>query len=751
MKNKKKSGMSLGIVVMFIMVMALIGVIMIAMSTSAFIQSTVLYRLDANYYSAEAALNRAVPGVVSYLIDGDSTSTAIALQDAAFQSLVRFSSTGSFSLSDLNLSDLEDWFIGDSQLGSEIMEIMHNYVVDTIGELPPLVDPATGIPASTVGLDYFWLVYGAGELGRNPTMAADGFGAPAFANIARAGSAFDSPINVGFDLGVEIVNIPSDFGWQVGHVHGFVVPYITFVSNSGGVALHQDVNLMRYAFSVPFDIFNPFPTTDGDDEPPPPPPPISWFPDSNAIIHGDRGGCGHDPGANPPVFCTFWPYPVAQGSFGPWTVRGQHMNQGQMQFFHQCCYLNLYRGNPFPLSHYTLRTAFPNATFDNHPYLPFRYAYDANGNRRNENSIPPHFINEKEAITRLLRNALDELWAARPVRSDLFPPSLPSAPGSTSGFVPDLGWVHVPPSAEHKEILFPDIVFTGNSHPVYGNLDYLGNWLRAIPSVQFLNITGRGHRDNLDGNINAPNLISVYSTSSITVNSGTNFTGLHGGATRFSITGSLNMNTIQAGIENANVINNVAFHASSMITVNNQNGAFLLGNATYIAYDGHISFNNNGITVGSVSVSPQFYALDHFQALPTGNFYGIFASRNPQLGGFNGNPIRITGFMMHNISNIHASNNTRFLPGNELLDTSGMMRDNAFLRRIEYLLGFSDTPDQPEIDVPPGDGEPTTTPTPPPGGGVGLPPTPPPPQFQPPPPPDEDDELYSRSTVGVRL
>jgi len=67
MKMKKNAGMSLGIVIIFITLMSVIAVAMIMASTSAFRSAQIMPQMDGDFFSAEAAMNRAAPGIIEEL------------------------------------------------------------------------------------------------------------------------------------------------------------------------------------------------------------------------------------------------------------------------------------------------------------------------------------------------------------------------------------------------------------------------------------------------------------------------------------------------------------------------------------------------------------------------------------------------------------------------------------------------------------------------------------------------------------
>jgi hypothetical protein len=268
-KTKNTSGMSLGIVVVFIMMMTAIGLAMIVASTSSLRSAQIMPEQDGFYFAAEAAMNRVVPGVVSTLSDnmgiapsGPPTHAQVATTAMAaaasneLSSLITTAWLGNSLTPEQRQTAMRNHlFRTGSNFEAGVQTAIHNFLNSSLN-LPAAHNPVNGVVSNTTvstSSPYFWLIDGT-----DTTTPSEGFGAPAFANIQRAGGGStvlvgglsESNITVGvpFDTGLAA---PTP-GYRIWRVPVTVNPHITINSYSGAVQLTQQLNIAFQPFYVEF-------------------------------------------------------------------------------------------------------------------------------------------------------------------------------------------------------------------------------------------------------------------------------------------------------------------------------------------------------------------------------------------------------------------------------------------------------------------------------------------------------------------
>lgn len=287
--TKNTSGMALGIAIVFITVMSVIVLALLVASMSAVRSARILPQMDGDFFSAEAAMNRAFPEIAATIINdgippGPAHPAEIARDSMSAAAQARLSPPNGLTIplappvgtspADLAGADIVAHLMDTDTFPHAVRDAIHTFVVNSLpaGEvLPARHAPIAGTVAYTPNSpDFFWLIEGIGTPDTpNTQNPLDEFGSPAFVNLSRddAGIAGNSTLLVGI---ADITALsPVAFGTPVPVPNGIaqtwrvwveIEPYITVNSYAGAVELVQGLILPFDPFFVDFVVITP----DGD-------------------------------------------------------------------------------------------------------------------------------------------------------------------------------------------------------------------------------------------------------------------------------------------------------------------------------------------------------------------------------------------------------------------------------------------------------------------------------------------------------
>lgn len=268
MNRKKTAGMSLGIVIVFITLMSVVVLALLVASQSAHRTAMVLPQQDAFFFSAEAAMNRAVPGVVTELITAPAAATLTARN-----SMVGYAQgqVADFFTANPDIFSTETpltiGFLIQTRLSNnvptegaafrnDIRTAINTFLNDpTVIDLPGVHAPVAGVLPFTSGdEDIFWLIEGTDT--QAPHVAYE-MGAPAFANLERVPGT--STVYVGWPTDGIIVQPPeavsgAPVGFQRYRIVINVAPYITVKSYSGAVEMSENIIIPFAPFWIYIDV-----------------------------------------------------------------------------------------------------------------------------------------------------------------------------------------------------------------------------------------------------------------------------------------------------------------------------------------------------------------------------------------------------------------------------------------------------------------------------------------------------------------
>ncbi|MCL2047463.1 MAG: hypothetical protein FWG87_01935 [Defluviitaleaceae bacterium] len=257
---RKANGLALPTVVLFIIMMATVGTLMVVVSNRSMKMSNATPTLDGHYYAAESAINRAMVGLVSDVSDFSVSAVQEAAKQAAEDIMVavnaRLMSFPHSGANAPNRTDLQDFLVNSFDANAEnFQDKIRNAVHDYISGAISLPAPHSATPSMGTSEVYFWLV------GADETAPMDGFNTPGYANLARVGTGADADkLRVGL-AGVTVTTPAQDSSHPLNEAGEYEVwktsigikPYITFESYAGTVsgtqAITQDI-------IIPFDEFD---------------------------------------------------------------------------------------------------------------------------------------------------------------------------------------------------------------------------------------------------------------------------------------------------------------------------------------------------------------------------------------------------------------------------------------------------------------------------------------------------------------
>ncbi|MCL2049554.1 MAG: hypothetical protein FWG87_12615 [Defluviitaleaceae bacterium] len=234
---RKANGLALPTVVLFIIMMATVGTLMVVVSNRSMKMSNVTPTLDGHFYAAEAAINRAMPEVVSDLAD-DSDK----LKDVAKAILEAASDVIDEELTKLEEADKElteeappcgddSCDYKDACVGQWVREKLYYHatfpakVVTEIGTL--LVESGVAVKFTNGGY----------SLISDTNQAVDGFNVPAHVDLLKEGASIKG---INFDIRTGYVSATE--------VQIDIMPYITLTSTAGTVELEEKIVMATTGF-----------------------------------------------------------------------------------------------------------------------------------------------------------------------------------------------------------------------------------------------------------------------------------------------------------------------------------------------------------------------------------------------------------------------------------------------------------------------------------------------------------------------
>jgi len=278
MNKKQTAGMAMGTVIIFIMVMSVTAVALLVASTNALRNAQRLPQGDGEFFSAEAAMNRAVPGIVTELVANTGAGSLVetVIDAISIESYERLT-VPPLITSDF-LSSSAPGPTTDTERQAEIRNRLltdtagfhdfvrgevHDFVENALGSLPirhdlNLAALRDGTADTTIGNPLFWLVDGT-----NVSEPTEAFGAPAFANLQRV-DATDTvelgwPTVGDFVDGIRVVGPVSGWAGSTANQRRFeitVMPYITVNSYAGVTELTERVLVPFAPFYIEFEVNN---------------------------------------------------------------------------------------------------------------------------------------------------------------------------------------------------------------------------------------------------------------------------------------------------------------------------------------------------------------------------------------------------------------------------------------------------------------------------------------------------------------
>jgi len=707
-KMKKTAGMSMGIVIIFIMVMSVAVVSLLVVSTNALRSANRLPQMDGEFFSAEAAMNRAVPMIAEQLTTSSAAADTIQADLMVIANGLTINSTTPVATVETMLRDA---IAANTSFASNAATAISG-IFTGANALPGRL-PLTNQPPSSTNVGSGLFVH----VGTAFDSPAEGFADPAYVNLARR---VGNPSQAQVDVFVEVLPLTSPAGFEF-------VPeaFITVISESGAVELQE-----RISFDItPFRI-----TWSGG----------SWNQNTTFNQGLGPGGFTRTNGGE-----LIWLAGAGSGN-PPAGVSGNHPPYNTIHFAydHSIRGHGRTRPNPYPIgvprnadprpdagdvAMYSaeipdqlktfVRTLFSSATFHPEPWPsspvsphtwsmtnPFNPVTHANDHAVIQNIInfvttppnagvphlPPngHFggmsdvprggmrCPYRHAIYFLMRLSIETYWANATVSPMGFGPgnSFPTAtenPSGTQVWIPP-GTIGVPGTGWQPTGGIPD----GTD---------LSTWLRDNPTLRdnarYLRITNAANSPrHLHGTLSMPNLQSVHAEGSLRFRQDANFTGNSNISTptRFHLSSGLLIEAYSSPAATHATINNAELIMSGATHVRLGPGGSLLGNAVYMARGSEFTISGSGsdrITIGATDRAPQFYSDTHISLNTVGDYHGVFASMtgqivNPPPSG--SPPATLTGTAL---GNYHPQELNRWVPGDDPLTANmgnGGMLTNTF-------------------------------------------------------------------------
>ncbi|MCL2576967.1 MAG: hypothetical protein FWE27_02805 [Defluviitaleaceae bacterium] len=260
-QTKKTAGMSMGIVIIFIMVMSVAVTALLVVSVNALRNANRLPQTDGEFFSAEAAMNRALPGIAESMI----TYIPIAPTTTAINQMVQEAET---QIANANLIDSAFTSLDDTAQQNELLNFLRTnavfqnrvkdavslYIQNALGGLPPAHDPVAllnGTVDPSTSSSIFWLIDG-----NDITSPQEGMAEPAFVNLPRDGG----NVRIGWhDGGAFTDGISVSPPVVSGNTRTFninIAPYITVNSYSGVVELTERILVPFSSFYISYEVNN---------------------------------------------------------------------------------------------------------------------------------------------------------------------------------------------------------------------------------------------------------------------------------------------------------------------------------------------------------------------------------------------------------------------------------------------------------------------------------------------------------------
>ncbi|MCL2577544.1 MAG: hypothetical protein FWE27_05785 [Defluviitaleaceae bacterium] len=254
-QTKKTAGMSMGIVIIFIMVMSVAVTALLVVSVNALRSANRLPQIDGDYFSAEAAMNRAMPEIATALTSSPiRTEVARDIRNAART----VTTTTNNLIADIVAADnvdtrsqvLTDALENDTVFMTTLNARINTLMTNTPGfTIPGRTPGQNGAPTQAggaanigAGSEHFYMI----RNNTNFSEPLEGFNAPAFINIDREDN---GDVRVG--ISTRVTENPV-----AGNLTITVIPYITLISEAGSAEIYESITLPVSSFILERDAWN---------------------------------------------------------------------------------------------------------------------------------------------------------------------------------------------------------------------------------------------------------------------------------------------------------------------------------------------------------------------------------------------------------------------------------------------------------------------------------------------------------------
>ena len=191
-QTKKTAGMGMGIVIVFITVMSIAVMALLVVSVNALKNANRLPQMDGEFFSAEAAMNRGLPGIAGALnVSGAGSPAAIALNTISNDAYNRIVTTNNLITTTFHTADAASQRVQISaRLNTDafrdvVRTEVNTYIANSLPDGLPAPHNPTALINGTATItsdDIFFLT------GATTVDPKEGMGAPAFVNLNRVGS-----------------------------------------------------------------------------------------------------------------------------------------------------------------------------------------------------------------------------------------------------------------------------------------------------------------------------------------------------------------------------------------------------------------------------------------------------------------------------------------------------------------------------------------------------------------------------------
>ena len=602
--KKKTAGVSMGIVIIFIMVMSVTTMALLVTAVSALRSANSLPRADGEYFSAEAAMNKALPGIATELSSAPANNMVQTMRTAARNVLHGEQIAPADAATTLTTS-------ADFRIAVE--SAVNEFVTSAFGGTLPAALGTPGWDNQQVAITgpnrHFWFT-GADSGTTNSTvfgerLEVEGFAEPAYVEVNRDGS---NVALLGYGVRQERAGDTVTL---------YISPEIAVTSYSGGAEITYYFHWEFDGFTVnvanapggggPFQNSGSYSHISGE----------CLLPANDTNRPCGTGACGN-PNCGLRILEPIPFHVPVSTTTEPNTHRPDDSvcaRQGAYNALREGI-TRTFAGN-LPT---TATLGFPagmgsgNRAFVNGEWIEIP----------NHNALSTHI----DVPARTVSELVDGVNVTRTIPAQ----TLRNPSDFLRYYFDTVTYVHLQDADGHNrlsgDIHVPNLVAMVTT----GRLDFAPG----------LNFTGRPHTATERATIiRAGGDVNIMFNSTI-------------GATN-EITAANRTNTMS----NVEIMTNGSIGINQLSTVNGSStvpGPTLLGNAVYIARGDFINVNGHNLTVGSPTAAPQFLTVNHTNWRgDNGHFHGIWAANTQQLNN-NINPtLTITGIMVSNVYNSNLS------------------------------------------------------------------------------------------------